>query len=390
MNKFLEQFNKKRLISLVLFSFLVILIIFFIGDIFPSKYSQADIDLKKNIIAEKKVVEKKIAVLDTVAYDLKLKQLANYPLPKPIVNATSTPINNSKVTSGSKTIKPVETKPVTPPKPPLWPVKAPYPKVGALLPFNRIIAYYGNFYSTKMGVLGEYPEAEMLSKLDAEAKKWEIADPTTPVIKAIDYIAITAQGSAGSDKKYRFRMPDSQIDKAVVLAKKVNGIVILDVQVALSTLQIELPLLEKYLKMPEVHLAIDPEFSMKTGDKPGSVIGTFDATDVNYAADYLAKLVKDNNLPPKILIVHRFTEHMVTNYKNIKTLPEVQIVMDMDGWGGMAKKKNTYKSFVQQQPIQFTGFKLFYKNDLKQELNRMMTPNEVLKLQPQPSFIQYQ
>ena len=29
---------------------------------------------------------------------------------------------------------------------------------------------------------------------------------------------------------------------------------------------------------------------------------------------------------------------MVTNYKEIKPLPEVQIVMDMDGWGEKAKK----------------------------------------------------
>src|SRR5687767_13840011 len=28
-----------------------------------------------------------------------------------------------------------------------WPVKAPYPKGGAILPFNRIISYYGNLYS---------------------------------------------------------------------------------------------------------------------------------------------------------------------------------------------------------------------------------------------------
>jgi ribosomal protein S2 len=34
-----------------------------------------------------------------------------------------------------------------------------------------------------------------------------------------------------------------------------------------------------------------------------------------------------------VLIVHRFTQGMVTNYKKIKTVPEVQVVMDMDGFG---------------------------------------------------------
>jgi hypothetical protein len=161
-------------------------------------------------------------------------------------------------------------------------------------------------------------------------------------------------------------------------------------QVGLSNVQSEIPLLEKYLKMPEVHLALDPEFSMKTGAKPGTVIGTMDASDINYAASYLATLVKENDLPPKILVVHRFTQNMLTNYKAIKPLPEVQIIEDMDGWGFGAKKINTYNSIVADEPIQFTGFKLFYKNDLKAPSTRMLTPDEVLGLSPKPIYIQYQ
>jgi len=230
----------------------------------------------------------------------------------------------------------------------------------------------------------------MLQRLQKEAKKWEAADPETPVVPAIHYIAVTAQGSAGADGKYRLRMPDSQIDLAVKLAEQVNGLVFLDIQVGLSTLQKEIPLLEKYLKMPQVHLAIDPEFSMKTGAKPSTVIGTFGAADINYAAEYLAKLVKENNLPPKILVVHRFTGPMVTNHKKITPLPEVQIVMDMDGWGSPAKKKGTYEAFIYNQPVQFTGFKLFYRNDLRPPSTRMLTPAELLKLKPQPMYIQYQ
>jgi len=164
----------------------------------------------------------------------------------------------------------------------------------------------------------------------------------------------------------------------------------IDVQVALSDLQSEIPVLEKYLKMPNVHLGIDPEFSMKTGKKPGTVIGTMDAADINYASNYLAKLVKTYNLPPKILVVHRFTRNMVTNYKQIKLQPEVQIVMDMDGWGHQARKLTTYKKFIDEEPVQFTGFKLFYKNDLREAKSHVMSPAEVLKLKPQPIYIQYQ
>src|SRR6185436_7915731 len=130
---------------------------------------------------------------------------------------------------------------------------------------------------------------------------------------------------------YRLRMPDSQIDRALLMASKINGIVILDIQVGKSTLQDELPLLVDYFKLPQVHLALDPEFSMKGNAGPGREIGTFDAEDINYAAQFLATMVRDNDLPPKILVVHRFTGGMVTNYKKIEPLPEVQIVMNMDG-----------------------------------------------------------
>ncbi|MHA4807208.1 hypothetical protein ACX0G9_03840 [Flavitalea flava] len=271
-----------------------------------------------------------------------------------------------------------------------WPVKAAYPKPGAVFPFTRVVAYYGNFYSKKMGVLGEYPPDEMLKKLAVEVKKWEAADPSIPVRPAIHYIAATAQGSPGKDGKYRLRMPFKQIDSAIGLAARINALVFLDVQVGFSNVQAEIPQLEKYLKMPNVHLGIDPEFSMKTGKKPGTVIGTMDASDVNFVTGYLEGLAKANNLPPKILVVHRFTRKMVTNYKQIVLRPDVQIVMDMDGWGEPTLKRDSYKSYVANEPVQFTGFKLFYKNDIRKQNSRMLTPEEVLKQKPSPIYIQYQ
>jgi hypothetical protein len=272
-----------------------------------------------------------------------------------------------------------------------WPVKhAPRPLPGAILPYYRVVAYYGNMYSKNMGVLGEYPPKIMLAKLKAEVKVWEKADTTTPVKPALHYICVTAQAYAGANGFHSLRMPSRQIDSALHMARSINGLLFLDVQVGSSTVQREIPLLEKYLKMPDVHLGIDPEFSMKDGSVPGKKIGTFDATDVNYVTEYLAALVKKYNLPPKIFILHRFTQKMVTNYQNIKLHPEVQFVMDMDGWGGPDLKKGTYKYFIAREPVQFTGFKLFYKNDITKVPNRLLTPKEILELKPAPVYIQYQ
>ncbi len=321
-------------------------------------YSENRNGVKKDTITQDAAdVQKeavKVATLDTAVYNAKMLQLANGD------------------SSG------------------LWPVKGPYPLPGAILPFKRVVSFYGNLYSTRMGILGELPPAQMLAKLKEEVKNWEKADSTTPVQPALHYIAVTAQGSAGRDGKYRLRMPFHQIDSVRNMAKRIDAITFVDIQVALSSLQQEVPQLEKYLMEPDVHLGIDPEFSMKKGERPGSVIGTFNADDINYVTNYLAELVKKYNLPPKILIVHRFTQGMVTNYKQIKLRPEVQIVMDMDGWGMQARKINTYRTFIYKEPVQFTGFKLFYKNDYREKGSRLMTPEEVLKLKPQPIYIQYQ
>ncbi|MCK7557177.1 hypothetical protein MKQ70_20080 [Chitinophaga sedimenti] len=111
-----------------------------------------------------------------------------------------------------------------------------------------------------------------------------------------------------------------------------------DVQVGHSTVQEELPALAGYLSRPQVHLGIDPEYSMKGGEVPCSVIGTLDAEDVNYAIQFLTALVKQHQLPPKILVVHRFTRAMLTNYRNIHVTPEVQLVVNMDGFGFPAKR----------------------------------------------------
>ncbi len=317
-------------------------------------------------------------VLNILAYNQKMVALAGYGTTTLDTGISAT---SSAWTAASSSIS----SPIHP-----WPVSTVYPEGGALLPFNRIVAYYGNFDSTSMGILGQYPPQEMISKLQDVVGEWQAADPTTPVIPALDYIAVVAEGSPGPDGKYRARMPADQIEQAITLADQMHGLVFLDVQVAWSNLQTEVPLLEEYLKLPEVELAIDPEFALQPGQKPGVVNGTFDASDINYVANYLATIVRENNIPPKILMIHRWTEHMVTNSQNIKPLPEVQIVMNMDGWSTPTRKISVYDQIIYDYPVQFSGIKLFYKNDALPPSPGLMTPTQVLSLKPAPVFVEYQ
>jgi hypothetical protein len=272
---------------------------------------------------------------------------------------------------------------------PKWPVDAPAPLPGSILPQKRIVAFYGNPLQKRMGILGALPPDEMLAKLDREVAAWNAADSTMPVQPALHLIAVVAQDAPGTSGKYRMRMDSALIEKVYGWAQRRDALLFLDVQVGRGTLQEELPRLTPFLKRPDVHLAIDPEFSMKHGEVPGTKIGTFDANDVNYASSFLAELVTSEKLPPKVLVVHRFTRDMLTGYKRIALDARVQIVIDMDGWGPPSLKRESYRAYVAKYPVEYTGFKLFYHNDTKRG-GRLMTPADVLALHPKPLYIQYQ
>ena len=122
---------------------------------------------------------------------------------------------------------------------------------------------------------------------------------------------------------------------------------------------------------------------------PGTKIGTFDAADVNYASRFLADLVTTKSLPPKVLVVHRFTRDMLTGHKRIVLDPRVQIVINMDGWGPQWMKEDSYRAYIHRYPVEYTGFKLFYKNDRKKG-GAADDAAEVLALNPKPLYIQYQ
>jgi hypothetical protein len=273
------------------------------------------------------------------------------------------------------------------PASPFWPDVIPGPpaRAGAILPHKRIVAYYGNPRSTRMGILGQIAPEEMFKRLEAQAAEYAKADPATPVQPALELIATVAQADAGRDGMYRARMSDSLIERVYSWAQRHGWILILDVQVGRSTVQKELEPYRKFLERPDVHLALDPEFAMKPDQVPGKKIGTLDANDINWASTWLARIVEEKQLPPKVLIIHRFTRPMVTNFRSIVLDPRVQVVMHMDGFGPPSMKLASHRAYIQQEPVQWVGFKLFYKND-----KPIMTPAQVVGLRPAPLFISYQ
>lgn len=271
---------------------------------------------------------------------------------------------------------------------PAWPVP-PTPLPGSILPSRRIVAFYGNPLSRRMGILALQPVDSMLARLDRVTAEWTAADSATPAQPALHLIAVVAQGSPGRDGKYRQRADSALIERVYGWARSRNALLFLDVQLGRSTLQAELPRLLPFLRRPDVHLGLDPEFAMGDRGTPGTRIGSLDAADVNQAIDLLANLVTTDSLPPKVLVVHRFTRDMLDHSDRIRIDPRVQVVIDMDGWGPPWMKRESYRRYVARYPVEYTGFKLFYRNDTKAG-DRLMTPAQVLALFPRPIYIQYQ
>jgi tetrahydromethanopterin S-methyltransferase subunit G len=270
-----------------------------------------------------------------------------------------------------------------------WYPQMPEFRDGSILPCNRIVVYYGNPSSTKMGALGQYPRDEMLSRLRRQADQWSQADPSTPVVPGLHLIAVVAQGDPGPSGKYRTQIRDAVVDSIHQMAKSINGIMFIDVQVGTDDIRSIMPRFDEFLKRPDVHFAVDPEFYMRGGVVPGRKIGTMYAADINWVMDHLTRIVQQNNLPPKVLIIHRFTRGMVPDVENVRLRPEVQLVMHMDGWGAPWLKYDSYRDYIVRHPAQYTGWKNFYHNDTKKG-DPLTTPQDLLQLWPEPLYIQYQ
>jgi hypothetical protein len=265
------------------------------------------------------------------------------------------------------------------------PVVAP---AGGWLPGHRIVAYYGNPLSTGMGILGALPAGQMIARLRAQAAAYQNLDPQVPVQPALDLVADVAQGSPGPQGLWRARMPYSVIEQELALARDHGMLLMLDLQIGRSPVQKELPYFAPFLDQPDVEIALDPEFALNSTQIPDQQVGQLDASQINWAINYVAGLVREFNLPPKVFVVHEWLPGMVIDWQGVHPVPGIQFVMDTDGFGHQSRKIGNYHAFITDQPIQpvrYGGFKLFYTQDI-----HLMTPQQVLALNPSPLFILYQ
>jgi hypothetical protein len=265
-----------------------------------------------------------------------------------------------------------------PPKPPELPGGG-----RRILPDHRVVGFYGAPQDDQLGILGVGTLTRAGRRLHAQARKYRAGGRR--VLPAFELIAVIASGAPGADGQWRYRQTDAVVRRHLRAARRADAILVLDIQPGRSPFIDEVRHFRRWLKEPDVSLAIDPEWSMRPGQVPGRQIGSTDAATVNDVSAYLADIVKRGNLPQKLLIVHQFTDDMIQNKPDLRRREGVALVLNVDGFGNQPNKISKYDAFTSGPRRTHYGFKLFYEEDTD-----LMTPREVLRLRPRPDVVMYE
>ena len=250
---------------------------------------------------------------------------------------------------------------------------------------NRLVAYYGTPQSEYMGVLGESDPGTMMAQLKEQAAVYSAVDPSRPAIPTVELIVSIAQGDPGPEGIYLSRMPHETIEQYAKLAEENGALLMLDVQIGLSTLPYEINAILPFLERPNVHLAIDTEYAVAPGQVPGVDLGGVSGYDIQEVVEFLDRLVGERSLPDKVVVVHQFASGIVFDKEAIRPTENVQVALHADGFGSPENKLSKYDQLVPGEPIQYGGFKLFYTQDAP-----LLTPEQALDQNPAPVVISYQ
>ena len=255
-----------------------------------------------------------------------------------------------------------------------------------ILPDNRVLLYYGFPEVDQMGILGEYPPEELLPMMEQQKAEYEAVNPDgRPWVTGFELIGSVAQKDPGPDGMYVADTGGNWLDMYTIFTHENNMQLFLDVQMGRKKPHEDYEGLERWMRYPHVHLAIDPEFHLPEDGVPGDDLGQIHASDVTRAQEWCVGISDKYGLPRKMLIIHQFHVYSVDEKELIAPMDGVDLVMNEDGWGPPWMKLDTYNVVITQSPIQYNGFKVFYRQD-----DPLMSAADVMALDPIPDLVNYQ
>ena len=256
-----------------------------------------------------------------------------------------------------------------------------------LFPRYRLFGYSGYPGAPGQGRLGIGSLEDRMNEIEKRGKAWRGGRELLPVM---ELIAVTVHGSPGRDGMYRTRAPESVIKKWHDSATKHKGLLLLNIQPGRADFIDEVKYFEKWLKYPNVGVALDPEWAVEKGQVPGRAFGRTTGAELNGVARYLSQLVEANNLPQKVMLFHQLHVTIVKKPKDLKQQAGVVYINSVDGIGSPGAKIATYKAVMRTRPTYVhAGFKIFFKEDVATG-KRLIKAKDVLSLKPQPEYILFE
>ncbi|MCY4258348.1 MAG: hypothetical protein OXE04_08760 [bacterium] len=250
---------------------------------------------------------------------------------------------------------------------------------------RRMVAMYGHPSGPALGVLGEQGIEAGIERLNTVTQGYE-ADGSV-VLPTFEIIATVASAHAGADGDYSAETPLDDLRPWVAAAAENDVYVVLDLQPGRNDYLSQAKIYEEFLRLPHVGLALDPEWRLKPDQRHLRQIGTVDAAEINTVVEWLADIVRQENLPQKLLILHQFSTHMITNPHLIQIPPELAVLIHMDGQGYINEKYGTWNRLTSKPSASrfHWGWKNFYDED-----SPTPTPAQVLALEPKAVYVSYQ
>lgn len=255
-----------------------------------------------------------------------------------------------------------------------------------LFPGHEIVALYGTPRYPALGALGEQDLQASIARAKAVAAQYD-GLTTAAVVPAFEIIATVASASPGPDGTYSTVTSPATLRPWVLAATSAGLYVTLDLQPGRANFLAQAKLYQSLLELPDVGLALDPEWKLQPGQLPLHQIGSVSIAEVNSVVTWLAALTAQHHLPQKLLELHEFRLSMISGIGQLDTSNDnLAIVVNMDGEGAPSAKLQTWQAVVANAPPGvFFGWKDFYVKDTP-----MLGPVRTIRHTPTPVVISYE
>ncbi|MFI7583933.1 hypothetical protein ACH9DO_09080 [Kocuria sp. M1N1S27] len=255
-----------------------------------------------------------------------------------------------------------------------------------VFPDRRMVALYGHPETPGLGVLGEQGPRESVIRAQELAAQYEPFSDV-PVVPAFEIITTTASSEPGVDGDYSRESTVEDLRPYVDAAVEHDVYVVLDLQPGHQDFLSQAQQYEELLRLPNVGLALDPEWRLAPGQVHMVQIGSVDAAEINATTAWLAELTRENDLPQKVVVLHQFADSMITNRHLVDaSRPELALVLHADGHGTPDLKMGTWERLQEGLP---EGIRMAWKNFYDED-TPTFTPEQTSAIEPQPWFVSYQ